>query len=84
MVDRTCPVAKQRLGELSGNDRTQAQQRPVIHCAAFGRNLTIEIGRLRLNTERHVDGVERPDAGRVRPVDLIGASDHPKICPVKG
>ena len=24
------------------------------------------------------------DAGRVRPVDLIGASGHPELCPVKG
>ena len=78
------PVAKQRLEELSGNDRTQAQQRPVIHCVAFGRNLTVEIGRLRLNIERHVDGVERPDAGRVRPVNPTRASGHPEICPVKG
>ena len=78
------PVAKQRLGELSRNDRTQAQQRPVIHCAASGRNLTVEIGRLRLNAERHVDGVERPDAGRVRSVDLTGASGRPEIYPVKG
>ena len=84
MVDRTRPVAKQRLGELSGNNRAQAQQHPVIHCAAFGRNLTAEIGRLRLNTERHVDSVERSDAGRVRPVDLTGASGRSEICPVKG
>ena len=84
MVDRTYQVAKQRLGELSGNDRTQAQQRPVIHCVASGRNLTVEIGRLQLNAEQHVDGVERPDAGRVRPTDLTGASGHPKIRLVKG
>ena len=77
-------VAKQRLGELSGNDRTQAQQRLVIHCAASGRNLTIEIERLRLNAERHMDGVERPDAGRVRPVDSTGVSGCPEFCPVKG
>ena len=84
MVDQTHPVTKQRLGELNGNDQTQAQQRPVIHCAASGRNLTVEIGRLRLNAERHVDGVERPDAGVLRPVDLIGSSGHPEFWPVKG
>ena len=31
-----------------------------------------------------MDGVERPDAGRVRPVDLTRASDRPERCPVKG
>ena len=84
MVDRTRPVAKQRLEELSRNDQTQAQQRPVIHYAAPSRNLTVEIGQLWLNVERHMDGVERPDTGRVRPVDLTGASGHPEFCPVKG
>ena len=84
MVDQTCPVTKQRLRELSGNDRTQSQQHPIIHYAASGHNLTIEIGQLRLNVERHMDGVERSDAGRVRPVDLTGASGHPEICLVKG
>ena len=58
MVDRTRPIAKQRLGELSGNDRTQAQQCSVIHCAASGRNVTVEIGRLWLNAERHMDDVD--------------------------
>ena len=84
MVDRTRLVAKQRLGELSRNDQTQAQQRPVIHCAAPGRNLTVEIGRLWLNAEQHMDGIERLDAGRVCPVDLTGASGRPEFCPVKG
>ena len=70
--------------ELSGNERTHALQRSVIHCAASGRNLTVEIGRLWLNVEQHVDGVERLDAGRVRPVDLTGASNRPEFCPVKG
>ena len=28
--------------------------------------------------------ISRPDAGRVHPVDLTGASGHPKLCPVKG
>ena len=51
---------------------------------ASGRSLTVEIGRLWLNVERHMDGVERPDTGRVHPVDLTGASGRPKICPVKG
>ena len=51
MVDRARPVAKQKLGELSGNDQTQAQQHPVIHYAASGRKLTIEIERLWLNAE---------------------------------
>ena len=55
MVDWTRPVAKQRLEELSGNDRTQAQQRPVIHCAASDRNLTVEIRWLPLNVEQHMD-----------------------------
>ena len=45
MVDRTRPVAKQRLKELSRNDWTQAQQRPVIHYVSSGRNLTVEIER---------------------------------------
>ena len=84
MVDRTRPVAKHRLGELSRNNRTQAQQRLVIHCAMSGHNLTVEIGRLRLNAERHMDGIERPDADRVHSVDLTGASGRPEICPVKG
>ena len=75
---------KTEARELSENDRTQAQQRPIIHYAASGRNLTIEIGWLWLNAERHVDGIERPDAGRVRLVDLTRASSRPEICPVKG
>ena len=58
MVDRARPVAKQKLGELSGNDQTQAQQHPVIHYAVSGRNLTVEIEQLWLNAERHVDNVE--------------------------
>ena len=46
--------------------------------------ITIEIGRFQLNVERHVDGIARQDAGRVRPVDLTGSSDCPEQCPVKG
>ena len=84
MVDRTCLVTKQRLRELSRNDQTQVQQRSVIYYEASGRNLTVEIGRLWLNAERRVDSVERPDAGRVHPIDLTGASGHPEVCPVKG
>ena len=34
--------------------------------------------------QRHVDGIARQDAGRVRPVDLTGSSDCPEQCPVKG
>ena len=30
VTDRTRPVAKQRLGELSGNDQTLASRRPVV------------------------------------------------------
>ena len=50
----------------------------------MAREVTIDIGWLQLIVEQHVDGIARPDAGRVRPVDLTDVSGEPEKRPVKG
>ena len=76
-VDRTRPVVKTCLGELTGNDRTLWLQRPVSFIGRVrSRLMTVESG--------HVADIERPDAEGQRPVSLTGASGQPALCPVKG
>ena len=58
--------------------------RPVTSSSASGHHLTVGIGRSVFEERDDVAAIRSPDAGRVRPVDLTGASGHPELCLVKG
>ena len=52
--------------------------------ATSGHHLIVGIERSVFEERDDVVAIRWPNAGRVRPVDLIEASDRPERCPVKG
>ena len=75
--DQTLSVMISCFWMLTGNDRTLRSSVRSLCSSASGHHLTIGIG-------RSVFEDRGPDAWVQRPVDLIGASGHPVLCPVKG
>jgi hypothetical protein len=70
VLRQTRPMRVSELGELTGPHRTPHVVRPVKSIGASDVNLTerelkltVEIVRLQLKKERHVDGQGAPDAG---------------------
>ena len=69
---------------LTGNDQTLRSSVRSLHSSVSDHHLTIGIGRSVFEERGHVACIVRPDAGVLRPVNMIGASGHPVLCPVKG
>ena len=75
--DRTRPVVKFRVWNLTGNDRTLRSSVRSLHNSTFGPHLTIGIGHSVFEERGHVACIARPDAGVLRPVDMTGAPVTP-------
>ena len=69
---------------LTGNDQTLRSSVRSLRSSASDHHLTIRIRRSVFEERVHVACIARPDAEVQRPINLIGASDHPVLCPVKG
>ena len=81
--DRTRPVVKISVWNLTGNDRTLRSSVRSLCSSASGHHLTVGIGRLVFEERGHVACIARPDAKVQRLVNMTGASGHPVMCPVK-
>ena len=66
--DRTRPVVKFRVRNLTGNDRTLRSSVRSLRSSVFGHHLTIGIGCSVFEERGHVVWITRPDAGVLRPV----------------
>ena len=81
--DRTRPIMISRFWMLTGNDQTLRSSVRSLHSSASGHHLTIGIERSVFEERGHMACIARPDAGVLRSVDMIGASGHPVLCPVR-
>ena len=77
--DQTCPIVKNRLWMLTGNDRTLRSSVRSLRSSASGHHLTIGIGRSIFEERGHVACIARPDIEVQRSVNLTGAYDRPMI-----
>ena len=73
-MDRTRPVYKSQIWELTGNDRTLGSERPVTCAGASGHLMTVEIGHSAFEAKNDVAAIRGPNTGGVRLVNLTGAS----------
>ena len=73
-----------RFWMLTGNDRTLRSSVRSLHSSASGHHLTVGIGRSVFEERGHVACIARPDTGVLCPVNMTGASGHPRVVPSEG
>ena len=83
-LDQMCPVVISRFWMLTRKDPMLRSSVQSLRSSAPGHHFTVRIGRSVFEERGHVARIVLPNAKVQRLVNMIGASDHPVLCPVKG
>jgi hypothetical protein len=91
LIHLACPVVarwRAAVQDLTWHSGMAASGCSVVVCLVSPGDRWREVDRwdqaAAVESKRHVDDNMLPNAGWVRPVIMIGASGHPKNCPVNG